>query len=92
MNDKLNKEELDLIVRIRSAGKWDYLFYDLSLLVPSFIIIGLGMWFHSQAVIIIGMGVYVAFALRMPIHQAKTLPVMKSLIQKLTDEHGYEEG
>ncbi len=85
MNDNLTKEERNLVARIESANKWDYLLYDLSLLVPSFIIIGLGMWFDSQAVIIIGMVVYAVFALRVPLRQAKSLPVLKSLIHKLNE-------
>jgi hypothetical protein len=85
MNDNFTKEERNLIARIESSAKWDNLFYDLSILVPSFIIIGLGKWFDSTAVIITGMVVYTVFALRVPLHQAKTLPVLKSLIKKLKE-------
>ena len=85
MNDKFTNEERNLIARIESSGKWDYLLYDFSLLVPSFIIIGLGIWYNSPAVIIIGMVVYAIFALRTPLHQAKMLPVLKSLIQRLKE-------
>ena len=85
MNDNLTIEERNLIARIESSGKWDILLYDLSILIPSFIIIGLGIWFNSQVAIIIGMIVYAIFALRSPLYQAKTLPILKSLIRKLNE-------
>lgn len=85
MEENLTQEERNLLARIEASGKWDHLLYDLSLLVPSFIIMGLGVRFGSPPAIIVGMVVYAGLALRMPFRQAKTLPVLKSLIRKLTE-------
>ena len=86
MKEDLTLEERRLLARIEASGKWDHLLYDLSLLVPSFIIMGLGIHFESPVAIIVGMVVYAGFALRMTFHQAKMLPVLKSLTKKLTED------
>lgn len=83
MNDDLTREERNMLAQIEASGKWDHLIYDLSIMVPSFIIMGLGIHFDSAPTIVIGMIVYAVFALRAPLHAANTLPIMKSLIQKL---------
>jgi hypothetical protein len=84
MKDNLTHAEKTLLSRLESAGKWDHLLHNLSLLTPSFIIMGLGIHFDSSITIFTGMILCAAFALRTSLHQAKMVPVMKSLLKKLT--------
>ena len=81
--NNLTEEERLLLHRMETAGKWDSLISDLSIMCPSFIIMGFGIHFDSPAAIITGMVVYAIFSLRMPIHQAKSVTIMKSLAKKL---------
>jgi hypothetical protein len=83
MNTTLTPQERALLAKFETTGRWDQLLYDVSLLIPSFIIMGLGMRFDSPATTITGMFVYAAFALRSGLHQAKVHPQWKSLIEKL---------
>ena len=83
MNDDLTPEERALLARIEATGRWDHLLNDLSLLVPAFIIVGLGLRFDSPAATITGTALYGFFALRAAFSQAKAVPVMKSLLGKL---------
>jgi ABC-type tungstate transport system substrate-binding protein len=83
MNEDLTREERSLLAQIEAAGKWDYLIHDLSIMTPSFIIMGLGIHFDSAPTIVIGMILYALFSLRTPLHHANILPIMKSMIQKL---------
>jgi hypothetical protein len=84
MDPELTEEERRMLVRIESAGRWDTLISDLSLLTPCFILVGFGIHLDSPAAIITGLLVNAAFALRTSIQQAKAIPVMKSLLKKLT--------
>jgi hypothetical protein len=84
MKDQLTDEERTMMARIVSSDKWDSLIYDISILGPSFIIVGFGIYLDSMAAIITGLVVYAGFALRMTIYQARTLPILKSLIEKLS--------
>jgi len=86
MKDDLTKEERALLLYIEVADKWDYLLQDLSLLIPSSIIIGLGVYYNSPVVIVIGMVVYASFAIRSTFNQVKMLKVLKSLLHKLSLE------
>ena len=83
MNTTLTPQERALLARFETTGRWDQLLYDASLLIPAFIIMGVGMRFDSPATTITGMFVYAAFALRSGLHQAKVYPQWKSLIEKL---------
>ena len=83
MNDDLTPEERALLARIEAAGRWDHLLNDLSLLVPAFIIVGLGIRFDSPAATVTGTVLYAVFALRAAVSQAKAVPVMKSMVGKL---------
>lgn len=83
MHSNLTDEERLLLARMVTAGKWDSLIYDLSIMCPAFIIVGFGIHFNSSAAIITGMVVYAVFALRTSIHQAKSFTTMKSLAEKL---------
>jgi len=56
-------------------------------MIPSFIVMGLGVRFDSGVTTFIGMAVYAVFALRGPLHYVKYIPVMKSLVGKLKDGH-----
>ena len=57
-------EETNLIKQLESASRWDNLIYDLSVLVPCFIIMGVGLHFGSPLTVVVGMIVYAVIRLR----------------------------
>jgi len=83
IENNLTNEERRLLVRMESGGKWDNLIYDLSIMCPSYVVMGFGIRFGSSAAIITGMVIYAAFSLRVSIHQANSYTTMKSLASKL---------
>ena len=80
---KLTEEERRLVQRIKLADKWENLWWDLSCLVPCFILVGVGIWNNSLALAFTGLGVYLVFRMRADVHQAKHIPVFKSLCEKV---------
>lgn len=86
MKKCLTPEERLLLVRLESMGKWDHLLYGLTVLVPSFTIMGVGVHFDSKLTIVAGMIIYMIFVLQTYLRQAKTVPVMKSILKKLSQD------
>lgn len=83
MNEDLTNDERRLMARIELADKWDYLLHDLSILIPTLVIVGFGIHFDSPAAIISGLVVYGGVRLISSVRQVNMLTVMKSLIRKL---------
>jgi hypothetical protein len=84
MNENLTSDERKMLARIVAADKWDNLTYDLSILLPAFSIIGFGIYLDSTAAILTGMMLYATFAIRASIGQARSFPILKSLLEKLS--------
>ena len=76
-------EETNLIKQLESASRWDNLIYDLSVLVPCFIIMGVGLHFGSPLTVVVGMIVYAVIRLRVLINDVRYAPLMKSIFSKV---------
>ena len=80
---ELTKEELNLLARVNSAGRWDAVWWEASYLLPSTLLIILGALNGSKRTVIIGLGIYLIFHSRMIVHQVRSLPVLKGLCEKV---------
>ncbi len=80
---ELTEQERQLLRRVRNASRWDSLWWELSYLIPSFIIVGIGIWNNSAMVTFTGIVVFMVFRARFEIHQAKQFPVFKGLCEKI---------
>jgi hypothetical protein len=80
---EFTEQERRLLGRVRDANRWDSLWWELSYLVPSLIIVGIGIWNSSDVVAFTGIAVFLFFRARFEIHQAKQFPVFKGLCEKI---------
>ena len=80
---ELTDQEQKLLQRVRDANRWDGLWWELSYLVPSMIIVVIGIWNESPAVAFTGMATFLIFRTRFEVHQAKQFPVFKGLCEKI---------
>jgi hypothetical protein len=83
VNMDLSKNELNLLNRIKDASKWDSVWWELSYIVPSSLLVLLGTLNESKRTTIIGLVTYLVFHSRMIIHQFRSVPVLKGLCEKM---------
>ena len=81
--DNLTDEEVKILNKIESAGKWDALFYDLAYLIPTVIIIILSAVHSSILGIFVGLTAYLIIRLWASVLQCKAMPLLKSAIKKI---------
>jgi len=80
---ELTKQECNLVARVNSAGKWDTLWWEVSYILPSTLLIIIGTLNASKRMAVVGLGIYLVFHSRMIVHQVKSLPVLKGLCAKI---------
>ena len=83
MDGIFTKEEVTLVYRMRSGGRWDNLSYDLTIMIPCYIIMALGLYNQSTASVVIGMCVYAILRLRVAYESGKSYPLMESIWSKV---------
>jgi hypothetical protein len=79
---KLTEEERRLLQKVKLADKWETLWWELSCVIPCFILVGVGIWNDSLALAFTGLGVFLFFRLRADVYHARQIPVFKSLCEK----------
>ena len=86
MNNNLTTEEKQIIDRIVSARKWDFLFQDLAYLVPCAIIIILSVIYGSIIGAFVGLVTYAILHLWTTVRQCKSMPLLQSAIKKMKEK------
>ena len=83
LSNMFTEEQKYLIKRLGSASRWDNLLHDLSVLVPCFIIMGVGLHFESPLTVVVGMIVYAVIRLGVLLNDIKSIPLMNSVFSKV---------
>ena len=86
MKPELTAEERKLLHQMKSPERWGHLTYDLTVMIPCFIIMSLGLYSESTSAVIIGMLVYFVITIRKAVHSDKIVRIMKSLMGKIDTE------
>ncbi len=79
----LTAEEKAVLHQMTSMKKWDALSSDVSILVPTMLIAGYGIWQNDAVIAWIGIGMYIVLRLRTTIGQERLLAPLQSGIRKL---------
>ena len=85
---ELTEQEQKLLHRINDASKWDNLWWELSYIVPSVVLLLIGTINGSKRTSILGLMLFIVFHSRMLIHQVQSLPVLKGLCEKMVRHLG----
>jgi hypothetical protein len=81
--DDLTPQEEKIIKRIEASGDRDHLIYGLSLLVPCFIIIGIGAWLSKPEIVVAAALPYCIFRILTLARQDKMTAGLRSAVEKL---------
>lgn len=90
--NQLTEEELSILHQMSSAGKWETLNYDLTLLVPTMLIASYGIWKADALIGAIGIGLYVVLRLKVSFQQDRMMEPLQSGIRKLLQARQTEAG
>jgi len=84
--NQLTEEEKIIVKKIESAGKWEALTYDITILIPCFLVVIISGYHDSIAGVFAGFFAYVIIRLWVSTKQAKTVSIIQSAIKKLSQE------
>jgi len=84
--ESLTVEEEKILKRIESSGRRDHLFYGLSLLLPCFVVVGIGLWLSKLEIIVAGALGYALLYLWILVHQDRLNVLLRSALKKLRDQ------
>lgn len=82
---QLNEDEKKLVMRVRCSGKWSNLWWDLSYMIPSILLIVVGILQEDAILSFSGLTVWLFFYFHRARYQLKQFPVLKSLFEKISE-------
>jgi hypothetical protein len=82
-NMDFTKQEIDLLKRITSTGKWEHIIWETVYLVPSIALILFGTIEESKRSIFVGAGLLVMIRTITTFQQSKSLNVLNELCTKI---------
>jgi hypothetical protein len=80
---EFTKQEINLLKRITSTGKWEQLIWEAVYLVPSIALIVFGTLEESKRSIFVGAGILATIRIITTCQQSKAFNVLKELCNKI---------